>query len=425
MDEREVVTVASNGLSQLTVAEIDQQVATARKYPRSVSRFLKEVETMATLNQQVADDCTYALPRKDKNGQTKTIEGPSARFAEIVASAWGNCRAGARIVAEDDQFVTAQGLFHDLERNVAVTFEVRRRITDRNGRKFSADMVVVTGNAAASIALRNAVFKGVPKAYWQTAHEASRRVSMGDAKTLGTRRIEAITYLQKFGVTEAQVLTALEVRAVEDITLDHLGVLKGIATALRDGDTTVEQAFPTQQAPVPPAAATTPQIAAQPEPVVLEMGTLDAQAETEQPKVTKKARTQAAPVEPAPAPAVDMPPDVLPLVPADNATLVLPWEPVPNGLIPRDCVRVSSNGIERWTGKAWMRDDSQGVQDWVTMQCRKIVVQHFRTNRMERAAAMAWAASKAERVGTIATLNELTQDQLMLCVQAAEQEALQ
>jgi hypothetical protein len=39
------------------------------------------------------------------------------------------------------EFVTAQGVFHDLERNVAITYEVQRRIVDKEGHRYSADMV--------------------------------------------------------------------------------------------------------------------------------------------------------------------------------------------------------------------------------------------------------------------------------------------
>ncbi|KAG1166891.1 hypothetical protein G6F35_017935 [Rhizopus arrhizus] len=106
---------------------------------------------MVTLSQSIAEQCVYALPRDGK-----TIEGPSARFAEVIASAWGNNRAGARVIDDKGEFIIAQGVFHDLERNVAITYEVQRRIVDRQGRRFKPDMIGVTANAACSIALRNA-----------------------------------------------------------------------------------------------------------------------------------------------------------------------------------------------------------------------------------------------------------------------------
>lgn len=156
--------VAEEGMvALLNRSEIEQQIATARRFPRSIKRFRDESMQMVTLSESVAEQCIYALPRDGK-----TIEGPSARFAEVIASAWGNCRAGARVVDDKGEFVVSQGVFHDLERNVAITYEVQRRITNKKGQRFSADMIGVTANAACSIALRNAILKGVPKAFWKT-----------------------------------------------------------------------------------------------------------------------------------------------------------------------------------------------------------------------------------------------------------------
>jgi len=223
---------------ELARAEIDQQVATAKAYPRSMKRFLDDCLGMATLTEEIASECIYALPRDGRN-----IEGPSARLAEIVASSWGNCRAGARVVHEDAEFVTAQGRFHDLERNVGIEYEVRRRITDKKGRRYSSDMIGVTGNAACSIALRNAVFRGVPKALWSSVYDAARRCAVGDAQTLANRRAKAMETLQKMGATREQVLALLGVAGEQDVTLDHLATLRGLVTAIKEGTTTVDEAF--------------------------------------------------------------------------------------------------------------------------------------------------------------------------------------
>lgn len=232
------MSVEGGTVALLNRSEIDMQVATAHKFPRSIKRFRQEALQMVTLNESVAESCIYALPRGNK-----TIEGPSARFAEVVASAWGNCRAGARVVSDAGDFITAQGVFHDLERNVAITYEVQRRITDKNNRRFNADMIGVTGNAASSIALRNAILKGVPKAFWDDMYQAARAVVMGDFSTLANRRADALKALVAYGVTQEQVFVKLGVEGAADIGLDHLVTLRGLITALKEGDTTPEQAF--------------------------------------------------------------------------------------------------------------------------------------------------------------------------------------
>lgn len=245
------MSVESGTVALLNRSEIDMQVATAHKFPRSIKRFRNEALQMVTLNESVAESCIYALPRGDK-----TIEGPSARFAEVVASAWGNCRAGARVVSDQGDFITAQGVFHDLERNVAITYEVQRRITDKRGNRFNADMIGVTGNAASSIALRNAILKGVPKAFWDDMYQAARAVVMGDFSTLANRRADALKAFVAFGVTNEQVFAKLGVEGTHDITLEHLVTLRGLITAIKEGDTTPELAFATDGSAKP--AATQP-----------------------------------------------------------------------------------------------------------------------------------------------------------------------
>lgn len=236
-DDDSMAMVAEESMvAILNKSEIDQQIATAKQYPRSVVKFRKEALEMVTLNEAVAESCVYALPRDGK-----TIEGPSARFAEVISSAWGNCRSGARVVSDKGDFVTAQGVFHDLERNASITFEVQRRIVDKNGRRYKPDMIGVTANAGCSIALRNAILKGVPKAFWNDLYEAARQTIRGDFKTLANRRADTLAKLQGYGITKEQACLNLGVAGVEDIGLDELVTMRGMLTALREGDTTPEQ----------------------------------------------------------------------------------------------------------------------------------------------------------------------------------------
>lgn len=236
--EREITAVDSSALAIISRQEIDVQISTAHRFPRSITAFRNDAGSMATLNDAVAAECSYALPRDGK-----VIEGPSVRFAEILLSSWGNCRAAARVVNEEGNFITAQGMFHDLQKNSAVVFEVRKRITNKHGKRYNDDMIITAGNAAASIALRNAILKGVPKALWHDLWEQARKVAMGDHKTLSNRRAEALKVFQSYGVSGEQLMAFLQVRGVEEITTDHLLTLRSLATAFKEGDTTPEQVF--------------------------------------------------------------------------------------------------------------------------------------------------------------------------------------
>lgn len=243
--EREV----SSNLPAAGGAAVQAQVSTARQYPRSITTFIRRATEMATLTPEIAASCVYALPRGGK-----AIEGPSARLAEIVAHAWGNLRIQAGATDHDAKYITARGEAWDVESNVAIAFEVRRRITKANGQTYDDDMITVTGNAAASIALRNAVFKTVPSSFWKPIYQKCRQVIAGDAKTFAVRRDDMLKAFLVVGVTTERLCASLSLKGVQDISLDHMATLVGILNALKEGETTVEEAFP-EQGPVAPRAA--------------------------------------------------------------------------------------------------------------------------------------------------------------------------
>ena len=77
--------------------------------------------------------------------------------------------------------ITAQAICHDLETNLAVSKEVKRRITNKYGKTYSEDMQVVTGNAASSIAFRNAVLAVIPKAVTKRIINEVKKVALGQS----------------------------------------------------------------------------------------------------------------------------------------------------------------------------------------------------------------------------------------------------
>lgn len=248
-EENQVVHVSSGAVGAIVKSEVEAQLDAAHKYPRSVSRFLKEATTLATLTVDVAESCIYSIPRDGK-----LIAGPSVRLAEICMSAYGNLHAGARVVDAGEKAVTAQGVAWDLEKNLRVTLEVDRKIVGKSGRRFSEDMINVTGAAAASIALRNAVFRVIPRSYVNSIYEHVKRVAVGDAKTLDQRRSAVLDRLQKIGVPQDRVLAKLEKRGVEEIGLEDLEILIGLGTSIKNNEASIDVLFP-PVAPAPTPAA--------------------------------------------------------------------------------------------------------------------------------------------------------------------------
>lgn len=274
----------SSPMGEYEKAQVQSQMAVARQYPRSLSEVKQQMMSYALLDEETAAQCFYTLPAR-KGGDGKPIQGPSVRLAEIALACYQHLRAGTRVIADDGKFITAQAVVADLQNNVAISIEVRRRVTDKHGRRYSEDMIAVTGNAACSIALRNATFRVVPGALVKPVYEAAKRLAVGDAKSLVQRRADALASFAKLGVGKDEVCRALGVAGAEDIDLEGIGVLIGYFNAIRDGDTTVDAVF--RPASVEPASnpfiapATAPQAppatADPPNPMLDALGDLMAQ----------------------------------------------------------------------------------------------------------------------------------------------------
>lgn len=234
----ELEIVSESSLSLITKAEIDVQISTAKAFPRSIRMFMDKAMSMATISENIAASCNYSVPRGGK-----LLEGKSIRLAEIVLSAYGNVRAGSRIISNDGKMITAQGICHDLETNSCVTKEFKRKITDKNGRTFSEDMQIVTGNAAGSIALRNAIFACIPSALTDEIYNKTKEVAKGTAETLVVRRDKAIAYFKSLKVTEKQICDVLDIKKIEDIDLDKLSTLRGMVNAITSGESTIKELF--------------------------------------------------------------------------------------------------------------------------------------------------------------------------------------
>lgn len=229
-------------VSAMNRAEVDIQISTAKQYPRQLPEVLNKIATYATMDTETAADCFYVLRRNGDQGQN-IIEGLSVRMAEIMAGAWGNLRVQTRLIGNDGKTITAQAVCHDLETNLAVSLEVKRRITDRKGNTYSEDMQVVTGNAASAIAFRNAVLKVIPKAVTKRIIAEVKRVAMGQSLDLETSRQNMIAYFGKIGVDEKQLLEYLGKSKREEIDKEDVFCLRATANAIKEGTTTKEETF--------------------------------------------------------------------------------------------------------------------------------------------------------------------------------------
>jgi hypothetical protein len=219
----------------------DIQVATAKKYPRDVKKCLEEAEFMALMSEDIAASCFYTVPRAGKN-----IQGPSVRLAEIFISAWGNIYMASEIKENNGRSITARAYCWDVEKNIRAGVEVKRSILTKEGKIFSTDMQNVTENSACSIALRNAIFKVIPRGYIDSLLERCQKKSMGNGKAnekFVEKRKEVFERLKALGIEESRIFSFFKKEKIEDFDMTDVTNLIGVGTAIKEGHLKVEEAF--------------------------------------------------------------------------------------------------------------------------------------------------------------------------------------
>lgn len=244
-EDYETLPVEASGMqimqaNEVERANIDSQVATAKQYPRNEKRSIDNSIVMATMDKETAQSCGYALPRGGK-----PITGPSVHLAKIIISKWGNIRAEAKVVRRSNTQIVSLGRCWGLETNVAYSVEVSRSILNKDGKRYSEDMITVTGNAANSIALRNAIFAVIPKTYVDKVYKAAQAMITGDLSDetkLIKRRDSVIKgFNETYAITEVEVIKLCGKQTINQIKTDEIALLIGMAQSLKDGDTTVDQ----------------------------------------------------------------------------------------------------------------------------------------------------------------------------------------
>lgn len=232
-------------------AAIDSQIASAKRFPRSLQAFKARAIDMATIDDETAESCLYRRPVGMKDGQQQYAEGMSVRMAEIVGATYGNLRVRAFIVEQNERFVRACGQAIDLETNFASSSEVVESTVKKNGQPYDERMRVVIAKAALSKARRDATFQVVPKALARPVETKVRELLMGNTEALEKRRAKVAQWVAKLGIDPKRVWAALGIAGEAELGAEQLETLTGIRTALKDGDTTLDEAFPDPKTAAP------------------------------------------------------------------------------------------------------------------------------------------------------------------------------
>lgn len=236
----ELAPPPTSALEIMQRSEIDIQISTAHRYPRSMVQFLSRAKAMALIDEETAASCIYSRPV----GGGKFAEGLSVRAAEIVAASYGNIRIGATIIEQTERYVKARGFAHDLESNTAAATEVIESTVKRDGTPYDERMRIVIAKSALAKARRDATFQVVPKALFRSIELECRKVALGEGQTITQRRGRISQWITKLGIDAKRVWAVVGVQGEADLTDEHFITLTGLKTAIAEGEVTIDEAFP-------------------------------------------------------------------------------------------------------------------------------------------------------------------------------------
>lgn len=258
--------------------ENDSIQALAAARPRNFEKMKAELEQQLTAFPQLAEGAIYRKPlgREDECTACKTkcfpdksggvqqqcwkckkegtiVQGPmkhanglSVRTAETLAEAYGYNRVRAEVTQIDDDTVKVEATFTDYQRGriwqdsgiVSKKYKKKNGTTDRTPDDRFFNLVV---KAAASKHVREVILRsvnpGLKQWYWEKCEEIARSVLLDD-KTID----RLVAAFAKYKVDLEALERHLGVPRGE-WNQEHKLILIGVGVALKDGETTVWEAF--------------------------------------------------------------------------------------------------------------------------------------------------------------------------------------
>lgn len=242
-------------------AAVDNQVATAKAYPRSMAQFRKKALDMVSLDPETADSCNYVRPvgkkKDEKTGEWKMeyAEGPSIRAAEIVAAAYTNLRFKSVVVEQTERYVRVEGQAWDMENNVAASVQRVETTVKKDGTPYTESHRNVVALAALAKVQRDAIFKVVPRALFKPVMEHAKEVAKKHVPALSERLKRVQAWVSTLKVDEKRVFAALNVQGWADMGEEHLSTITGLRTSMKEENIPVDEVFPPivgQTLPTPP-----------------------------------------------------------------------------------------------------------------------------------------------------------------------------
>lgn len=241
--------------SRQLATEIKAQRELAISNPRNelaiFDKAIKELE----IAPEFAEEAYYSIPYKDNEaeGGKTFVEGLSVKASRAVDRYWSNCATASRIVSEDGDAVTVEGIFADFETNVFFRRTVRvpkNYIPRKTGipTPLRADRLNMAIQAGMSKAERNASLSGKPEwlkeRYFAKAKQIAGQKGKKEGKTDAQRVQAMIEGFAKLGVEKARIEAYMADKFAKDANIDDtLGTMRGVFNAIKDGQVKADDVF--------------------------------------------------------------------------------------------------------------------------------------------------------------------------------------
>lgn len=232
---------------QLIKMENETIMAAASVRPRNNQAVMRELLDQIEAYPSFAESVMYAKPiGKDQSGQMQFARGLSIRAAEAIAAAWGYNRIEQTVEPIDDDRVRVTATFTDFQtgriwRDSGI---VSKWYKDRYGKmtKHNDDRFFnVVLKAELSKRVREAVMRSVPPGVRSELQNLAEQMV---ARLLTDEVVEKIVAsFRSIGVSLAQLENLLGKPIAKGWTTDDRVTLQQVFTAIRDGETTVGEAF--------------------------------------------------------------------------------------------------------------------------------------------------------------------------------------
>lgn len=262
-----IAPITSRGAEQNMVGEgaSTQLIAAGATLQRAQTEFFTAIQVQVPRNKhdviaRVEDEMSLAPDRmlyewevKNKHNPDKpsVVSGPSVKMSNSIVAEYGNCIQRAKLVSETNTHWLIDGEFVDLERGVMTVRQFRQR-KDQGSKSAKYDderALDIAFQIGQSKAMRNAVMNGIPQSIVERAIKTVRKAlaqeAIQEAGGVDKAKVAMVSALARYGVTQKMIETRLK-KPIAEWTEANIADMRIVFTSLRDGDITVDKAFPSE-----------------------------------------------------------------------------------------------------------------------------------------------------------------------------------